>query len=198
MAKILVIEYASLDGVIQAPGHEGEDRSGRFKHGGWTGPFMAEHEDRLNGLFATAGGFLLGRLTYDIWAPFWPTVTDPDNEIATALNNRPKYVASTTLIEPAWAGTTVIRDVPAEVAKLRDQPGGPVLVMGSSVLTHTLTRHRLVDEYQIWLHPVVLGTGKKLFSENGPRLSLELSGCTVTAGGLVILSYIPDSHGQGA
>ena len=192
MSRIAVIEYTSLDGVIQGPGHVGEDTDGGFQRGGWTGPFMAEHGHYMSAVFEAAGGFLLGRRTYDIWAAFWPAVTDPGDQIARALNTRPKYVASATLTEPGWAGTTVLRDVPGEVARLRRQPGQPILLMGSSALAQSLMAHGLVDEYQLWVHPVVLGIGKKLFRDGGPTLSLRLADSTTTAGGLVILTYQPD------
>ena len=191
MSTIVVIEYTSLDGVIQGPGHAGEDTDGGFQRGGWTVPFMAEHGHYLSPLFQAAGGFLLGRRTYDIWARYWPTVTDEKDQIARALNSRPKYVASATLEEPAWEGTTVLRDVPGEVAELRKQPGGQILLMGSSALTQSLMAHGLVDEYQLWVHPLVLGGGKKLFRDGGPAISLRLADSTTTPGGLVILTYRP-------
>jgi dihydrofolate reductase len=191
MSTIVVIEYTSLDGVIQGPGHAGEDTDGGFQRGGWTVPFMAEHGRYLSPLFQAAGGFLLGRRTYDIWARYWPTVTDEKDQIARALNTRPKYVASATLEEPTWEGTTVLRDVPGEVAKLREQPGGQILLMGSSALTQSLMAHGLVDEYQLWVHPLVLGGGKKLFRDGGPAISLRLADSTTTPGGLVILTYRP-------
>ena len=191
MSWIVVIEYTSLDGVIQGPGHAAEDTDGGFRRGGWTGPFMAEHSRYLSPLFQTAGGFLLGRRTYDIWAAYWPAVTGESDQIAAALNTRPKYVASATLKEPAWKGTRVLRDVPGEVAGLREQPGPPILLTGSSTLAQSLMAHGLVDEYQLWLHPVVLGGGKKLFRDGGPAISLRLARSTPTAGGLVILSYEP-------
>jgi len=189
MSRIAVIEYTSLDGVIQGPGHAREDTDGGFQQGGWTGPFMAEHSHYLSPLFQAAGGFLLGRRTYDIWARYWPTVTDESDQIARALNTRPKYVASATLKEPAWDGTTVLRDVPGQVARLREQPGQPILLMGSSALAQSLMAEGLVDEYQLLVHPVILGGGKKLFRDGGPVISLRLAGSTTTAGGLVILSY---------
>ena len=191
MSRIAVIEYTSLDGVIQGPGNAGEDTDGDFQQGGWTGPFMTEHGRYLSPLFQAAGGFLLGRRTYDIWARYWPTVTDESDHIARALNSLPKYVASATLTEPAWAGTTVLRDVPGEVAALREQPGQPILLMGSSALAQSLIAHGLVDEYRLWVHPVVLGGGKKLFRDGGPAISLRLADSTTTGGGLVILTYQP-------
>jgi dihydrofolate reductase len=123
MRKLIVIEYVSLDGVIQAPGHPDEDPEGGFAYGGWTGRLMADHRRYNSDLFPTAGGFLLGRLTYEIFAAYWPTVSDENDDIAHALNTLPKYVASRTLENPQWARTTVVRDVPGEVAELKRRPG---------------------------------------------------------------------------
>src|SRR5262245_51333794 len=193
MRKLAVVEYVSLDGVVQAPGHAGEDPAGGFAYGGWTGPFMADHRRYNSQLFPTAGAFLFGRRTYDIFAEYWPTVTDETDRIARALNSRPKYVASTTLRDPTWAGTTVLtEDVAEQVAKLKQEPGGPILVIGSANLAQMLLAHDLVDEYQLWLHPVVLGSGKQLFAHHdrshGP-VQLRFVDSIVTGGGLVILTY---------
>ena len=192
MRSLVVVEYLSLDGVIQAPGHPGEDRDGGFAHGGWTGGFMADHRRYNSQLFPAAGAFLLGRRTYEIFAAYWPTVTGEEDQIARALNSRPKYVVSTTLREAAWPGTTVLSgDVAEQVAKLKEEPGGPVLVIGSSQLARALLAHDLVDEYQLWLHPVVLGSGKRLFGRDGGRVDLRLVDSTTTGSGLVILTYRP-------
>src|SRR5215831_3018127 len=120
MSRITVIEYTSLDGVIQGPGHAGEDTDGGFQQGGWTGPFMAEHGHYLSPLFQAAGGVLLGRRTCDISARYWPTVTGESDQSAPALNTLPKYVASALLMEPIRDGTIVLRDVRGEVAKLSE------------------------------------------------------------------------------
>ena len=190
MRKVVVVEYVSLDGVIQAPGHPGEDPEGGFDHGGWTGPFMNDHRRYLSEEFSAAGAFLLGRLTYEIFAEYWPTVTDEDDAIASALNSFPKYVASTTLDETAWDGTTVIKsDVAEEVAKLKEQPGRDILLVGSSGLAQTLMQHDLVDEYRLWVHPIVLGSGKRLFREGAPTTTLRLVDTRTTSSGLVILTY---------
>src|SRR5215471_14359128 len=109
MRRLIAVEYMSLDGVIQAPGHLAEDQDGGFEDGGWTGPFMAEHARYNTESFQAAGAFLLGRRTYEIWARYWPTVSDAD-EIARALNTKPKYVASTTLNRADWRGTTILRE----------------------------------------------------------------------------------------
>jgi dihydrofolate reductase len=188
--KLIVAEYLSLDGVVQAPGHAGEDPAGGFARGGWTGPYMADHGRYNSEFYQTAGGFLLGRLTYEIFAAYWPTVTNEGNEVARALNTLPKYVASTTLQQADWKGTTILKgDVPAAVADLRRQPGRPLVVVGSAQLAQTLLDADLVDEYQLWLHPIVLGSGKRLFRDAGAAAALRLVDSKTTSGGLVILTY---------
>ncbi len=192
MRRVVVVEYVSLDGVIQAPGYPGEDPEGGFDRGGWTGPFMDDHRRYLREEFQAAGAVVLGRVTYQIFAGYWPTVTDEEDEIARALNGLPKYVASTTLDEAEWEGTVVIKsDVAEEVAKLKEQPGRDILVVGSSGLAQTLMQHNLVDEYRLWLHPIVLGSGKRLFREGGPTTTLRLVDTKTTSSGLVILIYRP-------
>jgi dihydrofolate reductase len=193
--RVVVVEYVSLDGVIQAPGHSGEDSEGGFAHGGWMGPFMDDHRRYLSEEFQAAGAFLLGRRTYEIFAAYWPTLTDEEDEIARALNSLPKYVVSTTLNEAEWDGTTVIKsDVAGEVANLKEQPGRDILVVGSSGLAQTLMHHDLVDEYRLWLHPIVLGVGKRLFREEAPTTTLRLVDSKTTSSGLVILTYEPDRN----
>jgi dihydrofolate reductase len=189
MCRLIVTEYVSLDGVIQAPGHAGEDPEGGFAHGGWTLPLMADHRRYNSELLQTAGAFLLGRLTYEIFASYWPTVTDESDEIARALNGLPKYVASRTLENPSWGGTNLLRDVPGDVAELKGQPGKPIFVLGSAGLVQTLIEHELVDEYQLWLHPVVIGDGKTLFRNGNRFTQLALVDSRTTGGGLVILTY---------
>jgi len=190
VSRLVVVEYVSLDGVVQAPGHAGEDPEGGFAAGGWTGPFMAEHRRYNTELFQTAGAFLLGRLTYQIFAAYWPTVTDPDDQVARALNTLPKYVASTSLDDPGWQPATVIGgDLPTRVRKLKAEPGRPILTLGSPSLVQGLLRDDLIDEYQLWLHPVVLGRGKRLFADGGPAAALRLVDGRTTGGGLVILTY---------
>jgi len=188
--KVVVVEYVSLDGVIQAPGHPGEDPEGGFDRGGWTGPFMDDHHRYLREEFQAAGAVVLGRVTYQIFAGYWPTVTDEEDEIARALNGLPKYVVSTTLDEAEWEGTVVIKaDVAEEVAKLKEQPGRDILVVGSSGLAQTLMRYNLDEEYRLWLHPILLGSGKRLFREGGPTTTLRLVDTKTTSSGLVILTY---------
>ena len=107
--RLVVVEYVSLDGVVQAPGDTSEDPEGGFMHGGWTAPFMAEHRRYNTEVFPTAGGFLMGRRTYEIFAAYWPTVTDESDEIARALNTRPKYVVSATLEDTDWKATVLLK-----------------------------------------------------------------------------------------
>ena len=192
MRKLIVAEYLSLDGVIQAPGHAGEDTAGGFAHGGWTGPYMADHARYNSELYQTVGALLLGRLTYEIFAASWPAVTDQDNQIARALNTLPKYVASTTMRpqQAAWAPTTILGgDLATEVTRLKQQPGRPILVAGSARLVQDLQRHGLVDEYRLWLHPVVLGGGKRLFADGAAPVSFRMVDAMTTSGGLALLTY---------
>jgi dihydrofolate reductase len=182
----------SLDGVMQGPGGPGEDRDGGFVHGGWSVP----HDDEdmgatVSGWFAQAGAFLFGRKTYEIFSNFWPKV-DAGHSVADKLNTLPKYVASTTLKELAWANSSLLGDdVPAAVAKLKEQPGDELQVHGSGGLAQTLIEHNLVDEYRLLLYPVHLGTGKKLFRESTKAGGLRLLSTRTTASGIIVASYEP-------
>jgi dihydrofolate reductase len=147
VSNLVVLEYVSLDGVIQAPGHAAEDPAGGFAHGGWTGPFISQHPHFVAESFAAADAFLFGRLTYEIFAAYWPTVTDPGDPIARALNTRPKYVAAASPPDRAWAGTTVLDgDVAGRVAELKARTGRELLVVGSGQLAQGLADQGLVDE----------------------------------------------------
>ena len=150
---------------------------------------MEEHREHLTDLYRTAGGLLLGRLTYEIWAKRWPAVKDKSDEIAHAINTMPKYVASTTLTDPVWSGTTVLRDdIPRQVRDLKQRSGGNLVLAGSAKLAHTLMVHDLVDVYVLMIHPVVLGDRKRLFEPGGRRAALTLTESRATAGGLAILT----------
>jgi len=166
MPKIVVNAFLTLDGVMQAPGGPDEDRESGFPHGGWQAPYTSEVVGRLvtEGI-TDADGFLLGRKTYDIFASYWPKVTDPGNPIATALNSRPKYVVSRSLERVTWNNSSLIEgDVVQGIRKLRQQPGRTVHTWGSAELLQTLLKNDLVDEYRLFMYPVVLGTGKRLFA----------------------------------
>lgn len=189
MRELVVLNFVSLDGVVQAPGHHAEDTDGGFSQGGWTQPYMADHRDYGAVEYRQASAFLFGRRTYEIWVPHWSTVTDPDDVIAAALNRRPKYVATTTLAGVSWPGTHIIDgDLPAAVHDLKQEPGGPILVPGSGQLVHSLTAANLVDRYQLWIHPVAVGPGKRLFDQ---PTNLRLTRSTTTPTGVVILDLQP-------
>jgi dihydrofolate reductase len=191
MRRLILIEYLTLDGVTQAPGHAREDTEGGFAHGGWSGPHMDDHGRYMREALNTMGALLLGRLTYDIWASYWPTVTDPDDEIARLLNSAPKYVASSTLRDGSWPETTVLSDVGSDVQALKNQPGKDIVVMGSAQLAQTLMHDDLIDEYRLMLHPVVVGSGKRLLREHAAPKTMRLVDATITTSGLVTLAYQP-------
>ena len=190
MGKLVVTTFVTLDGVMQAPGGPDEDRSGDFEHGGWlvphfdddTGSFMVE-------VFERSGSFLLGRKTYEIFSGYWPHQTDENDPIASRLNALPKYVASRSLEQADWQGSTVIRDVPTEVAKLKEAEDGEVQVHGSGNLIQTLIEHDLVDRYNVLTFPVVLGTGKRLFPDGVTPAGLRLADSRTTGTGVVISAY---------
>lgn len=175
MPKIVVNAFLTLDGVMQAPGAPDEDREGGFVHGGWMAPYSDDVLERVvaDG-FADADGFLLGRKTYDIFASYWPKITDPANPIASALNARPKHVVSRSLERVEWNNSHLIEgDVVGEVRKLRQQPGRTVQTWGSTELLQTLLEHDLVDEYRLFVFPVLLGSGKRLFARGTAPAALR-------------------------
>lgn len=175
MPRIIVNAFLTLDGVMQAPGGPDEDPEGGFVHGGWQGPYSDPVMGRLitDGL-ADADGFLLGRKTYDIFSNYWPKVTDPDHPIATALNSRPKYVVSRTLEQVAWNNARLlIGDVLDELRRLRAQPGQTLQTWGSTGLLQTLLESDLIDEYRLFIFPVLLGAGKRLFGRGTVPMALK-------------------------
>jgi dihydrofolate reductase len=191
--RLTLHTFLTLDGVMQAPGGPDEDTDGQFPHGGWSFPYGdADFGAAMTGYFANVSAFLLGRRTYEIFASHWPKVTDAGDLIAGQLNALPKYVASTTLTSLGWDGSELISgDVPAEVARLKQRPGGELQVHGSGSLAHTLIAHNLVDEYRLLTFPVHLGSGKKLFADGLPAGALRLTGSSVTSTGVIIASYEP-------
>jgi dihydrofolate reductase len=192
MSTLLVIEYLSVDGVAQAPGHDGEDPDNGFALGGWAGPHLEDHREYGTTRYQNASAFLFGRRTFELWRPHWSQVSDPDDHIAAALNTRPKYVVSTTMEEPAWSGTTVLAgDIPEQVGELKLKHGpGPIVLAGSTQLAQTLIDNDLVDAYDLWIHPIVLGTGKRLFEPPlSPQQDLRLVSTCTTRTGLMILTF---------
>jgi dihydrofolate reductase len=191
--KLTITTFLSLDGVYQAPGGPDEDRSGGFEHGGWMVPYVDDDGIRLVvDWIDEADAFLLGRRTYDIFAAHWPRVKDENDPIATKLNTLPKYVASRSLDRVDWQGSSLIGgDVATEVAKLKQMPGRQLQVHGSGNLAQTLMAHDLIDEYRLWFIPVVLRSGRRLFTEGGPPASFRLTGTHTTSTGVLINTYEP-------
>lgn len=193
MSKLSMTAFVTLDGVMQAPGAPREDTSGGFTHGGWFMPLAdAAFGEFIVGVFARAGAFLLGRGTYEIFASYWPRITDPNDPIAGPLNRLPKYVASRSLERADWSGTTILRDPAADVPRLARELGDRELqVHGSPGLAQTLLRQGLVDELNLVLAPITLGAGKRLFADGVAPAAFALTGSRTTASGLAILTYRP-------
>ena len=194
MRKLIITTFLSVDGVMQAPGAPDEDRVGGFAHGGWMVPYADEDLGRIaTAWIEQASAFLLGRGTYQIFAAHWPRVTDPQDVIARALNGLPKYVASRTLKRAEWHNTTVIQgDVVEAVRALKREGTGELQVHGSPRLAQTLIANDLVDEYRLWIHPVVLGSGKRLFGSGAVPAALTLSATKTTSTGVVVHAYERD------
>jgi dihydrofolate reductase len=194
MRKVVVVEWMTLDGVVQAPGAKDEDTSGGFEHGGWHLPYFDELSQKwVVESLQEAGGFLLGRITYENFAGYWPNASEEEQVIAVPLNTRPKYVASTTLSEPLeWENSTLLRgDVPEAVTALKQEDGGDLHVIGSAKLVHTLIEHDLVDEFRFMIDPLVVGGGKRIWPDDGARRSLRLVDSKLTTTGAVLAKYAP-------
>ncbi|WP_330333447.1 dihydrofolate reductase family protein [Streptomyces sp. NBC_00536] len=193
MGKLIPITFLTLDGVMQAPGGTEEDPSGGFAYGGWQVPFEDEEANTfITEAFDRVGAFLLGRRTYDIFSGYWPKQTDPDNAIAAKLNTLPKYVASTTLKDPEWAGTTVLGpDLEAEIARIKESTDGEVHIWGSGELVGWLLARGLIDELNLMVYPVVLGAGRRLFPGGGEPTTFEVTASRTTAVGVAIHTYRP-------
>ena len=185
MAKVVVSEFVSLDGVMQAPGGEPG-----YRHTGWVMRFPnpEQFKYKLDEVLAHEG-LLLGRKTYEGFAAAWPSRT---GEFADKMNSMPKFVASTTLKQAEWSNSTVLTsDVPEAVLKLKNEFRGNILVAGSRTLIHTLKRHDLIDEYRLMVFPIVLGSGMRLFDETADATTLDLVDTRRLGNGAVILTYHP-------
>jgi dihydrofolate reductase len=200
--KLTTITHVTVDGVMQGLGAADEDRRGGFERGGWAIPlFDDEAATFLDEAFQRADGFLFGRRTYEIFAGSWGTgswgANQGNNPISVALNTRPKYVASSTLTEPKWVGTTVLSgDVAAAIGELKATPGGELQVHGSGNLVRWLIDNDLVDEITLLTYPLVVGQGTRLFPDSGPDTALELVESRATTGGVVIQVYRPAGRPQ--
>jgi dihydrofolate reductase len=189
--KLTVHTFLTLDGVMQGPGGAEEDTSGGFTRGGWLVPYAdADMGAVVDSWFSRAEAILLGRTTFTMMRDFWSQITDPEDTVAAALNNLPKYLVSSTVTDPGWSPTTVLEGDPVEaVQALKQQPGGELQVHGSAGLLQTLLRHDLVDELRVLTFPVVLGTGKRLFAEGAVPAAMRLEESRTTSAGTIIAVY---------
>jgi dihydrofolate reductase len=196
--KLTTTTQVSVDGVMRGPGGPDENRSGGFERGGWAmGLFDEEVMRFVNEVYQRADAFLFGRWTYELFAGYWGVRDDLENPVVGALNTRPKYVASTTLTDPQWAGTTVLSgDLAAAVGALKAKPGGELQAHGSGALTRWLLEHDLVDEMNLLIVPVVVGQGTRLFPDSGPDTALELVDSRAFPKGATIQVYRPTGRPQ--
>jgi dihydrofolate reductase len=192
MSKVIVFNHLTLDGVMQAPGRPDEDRRGGFKHGGWS---VARMDSVIGNVaaegMAQRGALLFGRRTYEDFAAFWPK--QKDNPFTEVMNKAQKYVASRTLEEPLpWSNSTLLKgDAAQAVAELKERPGKDLVVLGSGDLIQSLMRRNLVDQYLLLIHPIVLGSGRRLFPDRGAFASLRLIDTKASTTGVLIATYEP-------
>ena len=204
--KLTTVTMVTVDGVMQGLGGADEDRRGGFERGGWVGPlFDEEASESLNLVYQRADAFLFGRRTYEIFARSWGSaewradtgIELGTNPIAAALNTQPKYVASTTLTQPQWANTTVLSgDIGGAIGELKAKRQGELQVHGSGALVRWLLNHQLVDEITLFVCPVVVGQGTRLFPESGPDAALDLIDSRATPKGVTIQVYRPTGRPQ--
>ena len=190
MGKVVVVNNVTLDGVMQAPARPDEDTRGGFTHGGWAIPYNDAIMGQMMGeRMAQPGSLLLGRRTYMDFYAVWPNRTD--NPFTPVLNATQKYVASTTLAEPLpWSNSTLLKgDVAEAVARLKEQPAQNLGILGSGALIQTLIRHNLIDEFVLLIHPLVLGTGRRLFPDGVAPATLRLVNAVPTTTGVIIATY---------
>ena len=191
--KLTVTTFVTLDGVMQGPGGVGEDPSNGFALGGWVMPFADEDFGRhITEIFERAEAILLGRTTYDLMYPYWSRVTAADDVVATALNGLPKHVVTSSPADLAWANSHPVNgDMVAAVTTLKDRPGGELQVHGSHGLIQTLLASSLVDEFNVFVFPVVLGDGKRLFGEGTQPATMTLVSTETTDAGVTVSTYRP-------
>lgn len=192
MRKVVVVEWMTLDGVVQAPGQPDEDRDGGFEHGGWHLPYFDDTSRAwvVQG-YAEAGGFLFGRRTYENLAAYWPNASEEEQVIAEPLNTKPKYVASRTLTEPLeWRNAELLTgDIMRAVRTLKHEDGRDLHVIGSPRFAQTLIEHDLVDEYRLMIDPLVVGGGKRLFRDGSARKPLRLVESQTTSTGAILATF---------
>jgi dihydrofolate reductase len=189
MSKIIVFNSVTLDGVMQAPGRPDEDRRGGFTHGGWAAPYADEETGKLaaEGMQST-GAMLLGRRTYEDLLPHWNKAGAPFKDM---LNGMPKYVASTTLKEPLpWPNSSLLEgELTTAVAALREKKGKDIVILGSGDVVRKLLAKQLVDELIVLIHPLVLGSGQRLFDDGGPGAVFKLADTRTTTTGVIAATY---------
>lgn len=190
MARLVLFQSVTLDGVMQAPGRPDEDPRGGFPYGGWAAPYADPEMGKAAGeSMATTGGILLGRRTYEDFFSIWPN--QKDNPFTEVLNNTQKFVASTTLSEPLpWMNSTLLKgDVSQAVADLKTQLDKDLILLGSGELVQTLMKHNLIDLYILLIHPLILGTGSRLFREGASLSKLQPTDSRMTSTGVLIATY---------
>ncbi|NMC53213.1 MAG: dihydrofolate reductase family protein [Chloroflexi bacterium] len=187
MRKLIVLEHISLDGVIQAPGGPEEDPSGGFAHGGWISPFSDETLGTLlRRQMNTPFDLLLGRTTFEIWEAYWPEHSD----IWPEVNQATKYVASNNRAYSQWQPSVFLSgDIAEKVANLKQQQGPDFHVWGSGNLIQTLIKHNLVDTFWLMIYPIVLGAGKRLFSDGTTPMAFKVTESTITPNGVIVMNY---------
>lgn len=192
MRTLIVVEFMTLDGVVQAPSYPDEDTDGGFSHGGWHTPFLEDVSMQwaINNI-TSAGGFLFGRRTYESFAAHWPNASEEEQMLAEPFNTRPKYVASTTLTEPlGWENSTLLRgDTIAAVTALKQSAGDSLHVFGSTKLVRALLANDLVDELRLMIDPILLGSGKRAFDGHAGLTSLRLVDSQPTSTGAILATY---------
>jgi dihydrofolate reductase len=194
--QLTVTTFLSVDGVYQGPGGPDEDRRGGFDRGGWLVPHFDEATGQfMDEVFREVDAFLLGRRTYEIFAASWPNATDPNDRVAKSLNTLPKYVASTTLEDPQWANSTVLKgDLASAVQELKERDGRELQVHGSGKLVQFLLANDLVDRLNLLVFPVIVGAGRRLFPDRGIATGLALEESRTTPSGVAISVYRPSGR----
>ena len=189
MGELVITTFVTLDGVMQAPGGPDEDHDAGFQHGGWQAPFFDDTSSaRVFETYTKADALLLGRRTYEIFASYWPTAR-ADNPFTQRINALPRYVASRTLDEAGWPGTTILDgDLAGEVRALKERHA-TIIVPGSSDLIQSLLREELADRIEVFLHPIALGEGKRLFGDGTVPAAFRLTESATFDQGVALLSY---------
>jgi len=190
MGELTITTFLSIDGVMQAPGGPTEDTSGGFAHGGWVFPYADDDFGKIIvDIFSKADAFLLGLTTWEIFAGYWPKVTNPDDPVASKLNSLPKFVASRTRTSFDWRGSELVRDAAAAVPGLKERFSGELQVHGSGALAQALIKNDLIDEYRLLVFPVLIGTGKRLFGSGTVPAAMTLVRSATTRAGVVFSVY---------